>query len=189
MDREYFLIEEARKGSQDAFSEIVETYQERVYNLAYRMLGDPYEAEDAAMECFVRAFRKLDQYDPNRKFNTWLLSITSNYCIDQLRRRKLQWLSLEDEKLPYGTLASNQPGPERRMLDTEREAEMQAMLNKLSGKYRAAVILHYWYDMSYEEIAETTGETVGAIKSRLFRARQMLARQIQMVDHSVLMPA
>lgn len=189
MDQEQIWLEEALEGNQDAFGKLVEIYQERVYNLAYRMLGDPYEAEDAAMECFVRAYRKLHQYDPQRKFATWLLSITSNHCIDQIRRRKMFFFSMEDEKLPYGTLASQQPSPERRVLDAERDAEVQAMLGTLSGKYRAAVILHYWYDMTYEEIAETTGESVGAIKSRLFRARQTLARQMQLVEHSVLVPA
>lgn len=189
MDQEQIWLEEALDGNQDSFGKLVEIYQERVYNLAYRMLGDTYEAEDAAMECFVRAYRKLHQYDPRRKFITWLLSITSNYCIDQIRRRKVFLFSLEDEKLPYGTLASHQPGPEARVIEAERDAEIQMMLNNLSGKYRSAVILHYWYDMTYEEIAETTGDSVGAIKSRLFRARQTLARQMQLVEHNVLVPA
>lgn len=179
MDQEQLFIEAALQGDQDAFSQIVSLYQARVYNLAFRMLGDAYEAEDAALECFVRIFRKLHQYDHSRKFSTWVLSIASNYCIDQIRRRRLAWLSLDDELLPPGALASHAPGPEDSYIQREREAEISAMLDKLSGKYRAAVILHYWYDMSYEEIAETTGESVGAIKSRLFRARQMLAGHLQ----------
>ncbi len=189
MDQEQLLIQETLEGNQDAFAELVQMYQTQVYNLAFRMLGDAYEAEDAAMECFMRAFRRLHQYDPNHKFVTWLLSITSHYCIDQLRKRRLFWISLEDEKLPGGTLASHQPGPEQRMIQSEREAEVQAILEKLPAKYRAAVILRYWYDMPYEEIAETTGDSVGAIKSRLFRARQMLAGHMQMADQMALMPA
>jgi RNA polymerase sigma-70 factor (ECF subfamily) len=143
------------------------------------MLGDPNEAEDAAQETFLRAYRKLDSYDPNRKFSTWLFSIANHHCIDRLRRRRLTWLSLEDENLPTGALESHQPGPERSALQGEREAQIQAMLGTLSTDYRTVVVLHYWYDLSYEEIAQVTDSTISAVKSRLFRARRMLAKQLQ----------
>jgi RNA polymerase sigma-70 factor (ECF subfamily) len=128
---------------------------------------------------FIRVYRKLDTFDPQRKFSTWILSIASHYCIDRLRRRRLKWLSLEDERLPPSTLVSHQDGPERSMMQDEQRAQIQALLDTLSDDYRAAVVLHYWYDLSYEEIAETTGSSVSAIKSRLFRARRMLAQQLQ----------
>ncbi|GAB4576398.1 MAG: hypothetical protein Kow0077_32570 [Anaerolineae bacterium] len=131
----------------------------------------------------------VPQYESGRKFSTWLLSITSHYCIDQLRRRRLFWVSLEDELLPAGTLASHQPGPEQRVLQSEREAEVQTLLKTLPENYRMAVILRYWYDMTYEEIAETTGDSVSAIKSRLFRARNMLANAVHSEAHLALMPA
>lgn len=179
MDQERHWIEAARQGDRDAFGRLVQAYQKPVYNLTYRMLGNAEEAEDAAQEVFLRAYRKLDTFDPGRKFSTWLLSIASHYCIDRLRRRRLKWLSLEDERLPSSVLASHQPGPERRVMQNEQQAQIQALLDTLSADYRAAVVLHYWYDLSYEEIAETTGSTVSAIKSRLFRARRMLAQQLQ----------
>lgn len=166
-------------GDRDAFGRLVEAFQGPVYNLAYRMLGGADEAEDAAQEAFLRAYRKLDSYDPTRKFSTWLLSIASHYCIDRLRRRRLTWLSLEDEKLPRDAMASHQPGPERRAMLNEEEAQIQALLEALSVDYRTVVILHYWHGLSYDEIAETTGSTVSAVKSRLFRARRMLAKQLQ----------
>ncbi|MGD9100885.1 MAG: sigma-70 family RNA polymerase sigma factor [Anaerolineae bacterium] len=179
MDQEQRWIEAARRGDRDAFGRLVQAYQRPVYNLTYRMLGNAEEAEDAAQEVFLRAYRKLDTFDPGRKFSTWLLSIASHYCIDRLRRRRLKWLSLEDERLPPSVLVSHQAGPERRVVQGEQQAQIQALLDTLSDDYRAAVILHYWYDFSYEEIAETTGSTVSAIKSRLFRARRMLAQQLQ----------
>lgn len=179
MDQEQGWIEAARKGDRNAFGHLVEAYQGPVYNLTYRMLGNPDEAEDAAQETFLRAYRKLDSYDPTRKFSTWLLSIASHYCIDRLRRRRLTWLSLEDEGVPAETMTSHQPGPERRALQSEHEAQIQTLLDTLSADYRTVVVLHYWHDLSYEEIAQTTGSTVSAVKSRLFRARRMLAQKLQ----------
>ena len=179
MEKEQGWIEAARRGDRKSFGRLVEAYQGPVYNLTYRMLGNPDEAEDAAQEAFLRAYRKIDTYDPARKFSTWLLSIASHYCIDRLRRRRLTWLSLEDEKLSPAALISHQPGPERRAVQSEREAEIQALLDTLPADYRATVVLFYWYDLSYEEIAQTTSSTVSAVKSRLFRARRMLAKQLQ----------
>jgi RNA polymerase sigma-70 factor (ECF subfamily) len=179
VDQEHSWIKAARQGDRGAFGRLVEAYQGAVYNLTYRMLGDPTEAEDAAQETFLRAYRKLDSYDPTRKFSTWLLSIASHHCIDRLRRRRLTWISLEDECLPPTTLVSHQPGPERCAMQSEREAAIQALLDTLPGDYRAVVVFHYWNGLSYEEIAQTTGSTVSSVKSRLFRARRMLAKQLQ----------
>jgi RNA polymerase sigma-70 factor, ECF subfamily len=179
VDQEALWIEAARKGDREAFSCLVEAFQGPVYNLTYRMLGNAQEAEDAAQEAFVRAYRKMDSYDPSYKFSTWMLSIASHYCIDLLRRRRLKWVSLEEERLAPAQLISHQPGPEKQAMQSEREAAIAALLDTLAADYRATVVLRYWYDMSYEEIAETTGSTVSAIKSRLFRARRMLAEQLQ----------
>jgi RNA polymerase sigma-70 factor (ECF subfamily) len=179
MNQEQHWIEAARGGDREAFGRLVQAYQRPVYNLTYRMLGNAEEAEDAAQEVFIRVYRKLNTFDPQRKFSTWILSIASHYCIDRLRRRRLKWLSLEDERLPPSALVSHQDGPERSVMQGEQRAQIQALLDTLSDDYRAAVVLHYWYDLSYEEIAETTGSSVSAIKSRLFRARRMLAQQLK----------
>jgi RNA polymerase sigma-70 factor (ECF subfamily) len=168
-------IEATLDGDQEAFAELVNTYQNAVYNLCYRMLGERTEAEDAAQETFLRAYMNLTRYDPGRSFKTWLLSIASNHCIDRLRRRRLTWLSL-DEPLPANlALSSDEPEPEEVTIRDERSQAIQALLNELSTDYRAAVILRYWYDCSYAEIADILDTTESAIKSRLFRARQALA--------------
>jgi RNA polymerase sigma-70 factor (ECF subfamily) len=182
VDHEQAWIAAARRGDRNAFSHLAEVYQGPVYNLTYRMLGNAEEAEDAAQETFWRAYRKLGSYDPTRKFSTWLLSIASHYCIDQLRRRRLTEISLEDEALPPAALTSDEPDPERRVLRNELEAQIQTLLDSLAPDYRAVVILHYWQGLSYEEIAEATGGTVSAVKSRLFRARRMLAEGLQRVE-------
>lgn len=164
----------ALKGDQDAFAELVYAYQDAVYNLCYRMLYDRVEAEDAAQEAFLRAYLHLQRYDPARSFKTWVLSIASNYCIDRIRRRRMQWLSLDDP-LPNLTLREDEPEPEDIAITREQSAALQKMLSKLPPDYRAAVVLRYWYDYSYVEIADILDTTESAIKSRLFRARQMLA--------------
>jgi RNA polymerase sigma-70 factor (ECF subfamily) len=173
------LVEQVLAGDGDAFTELVERYQRDTYNLAYRMLGNVGEAEDAAQEGFLRAYKNLSRYDPSRSFKTWLLSITSNHCIDRLRKRRLTFLAIDDPLPPHPALTSSEVGPEDSMIDSERSAQVQEMLDELAPDYRAAVVLRYWYDMSYAEIADTLETTESAIKSRLFRARQMLAEQAQ----------
>ncbi len=176
-------VEQARAGEQEAFSKLIEAYQNPVYNLTYRMLGNADEAEEAAQETFLRVYTRLDRYDPAYKFSTWVLSIASHYCIDRLRKRRITWLSL-DEPLPAQfapQLSSTRPGPESSVIEGDTQTRVHALLDMLQPDYRAAVVLRYWYDMSYEEIAETMETTVSAVKSRLFRARKMLAAAAQSV--------
>jgi RNA polymerase sigma-70 factor (ECF subfamily) len=177
--QEQAWIEAAGGGDRAAFGHLVQAYQRPVYNLTYRMLGDAARAEEAAQETFVRAYTKLDKYDPAYKFSNWILSIASHYCIDRLRRRRLKWLSLGSENLPPAALASPQLGPEQRVIEAEHKAEIQAMLQSLPADDRAALVLHYWHDLSYDEIAKATDSTVSAVKSRLYRARRKLAQQMQ----------
>jgi len=172
---ETFWIVCACRGDDEAFTQLVESYQRPVFNLCYRMLGDPAEAEDAAQETFIRAYTRLASYDVNRKFSSWLLAIASHYCIDQLRRRRFGLVSLDD--LPSGNWLSDAgPEPEQVALSHEAQHYVRALLNTLPPDYRAAVILRYWHELSYEEIAETLDATLPAIKSRLFRARQTMAQ-------------
>ncbi len=142
------------------------------------MLGERGEAEDAAQETFLRAYSHLDRYDAERPFRTWLLSIASNHCIDRLRKRRLTWLSIEEPLPPHPALNSDEIEPEDAVISNERSAAVQRMLDELSPEYRAAVVLRYWYDLSYTEIAEMLDTTESAVKSRLFRARQALAEKM-----------
>jgi RNA polymerase sigma-70 factor, ECF subfamily len=178
-DDELADITAARRGNMAAFTRLVEAYQRPVYNLAYRMLGNGPEAEEAAQETFLRAYTQLATYQPGRKFSSWLLSIASHYCIDLLRRRRLTWLSIEDEEAPEEMLASVEPGPEETMLQNEQETLVRKMLATLPPDYRLPVVLRYWSELSYEEIAEATHTTVSAVKSKLFRARAMLADRVK----------
>lgn len=170
-------VQRTLQGDQDAFAELVYTFQDAVYNLCYRILYDRVEAEDAAQEAFLRAYLNLSRYDPGRSFKTWLLTIASNYSIDRLRRRRMQLVSIDDP-LPALSLSDDEPEPEDAVSSREQSRMLQTLLDTLAPEYRAAVVLRYWYDYSYSEIASMLETTESAIKSRLFRARQMLADKL-----------
>ncbi len=178
-ETEALLVQRTLAGDQQAFGELVHRFERDVFNLTYRMLNERTEAEDAAQEAFLRAYANLDRYDPSRSFKTWILSIASNHCIDRIRRRRLTWLSLEEPLPPHPALTSDTPNPEEAALNNERNLLVQALLEGLNPDYRLAVVLRYWYDLSYAEIAEMLDTTESAVKSRLFRARQALADQLE----------
>ena len=168
-------LNRAQKGDDLAFSNLVEAYHRPVYNLCYRMLGNSGDAEDAAQETFIRAYKNLHRYDSSRKFSTWLLSIASNYCIDQHRRKKLPTFSYDALETP--NLPEKAMGMEAMMMQEEKQAQVSELLDKLNPKDKAAVVLRYWYDYSYEEIAGSLSMSVSAVKSRLHRARKELAEE------------
>lgn len=173
-EQEALWISKALKGDDAAFGNLVEKYQKPVFSLCYRMLGNSNDAEDAAQESFIRAFRHLKRYDPNRSFATWLLSIASHYCIDRMRKRKLDTVSTD--VLPAEVVPDrNAPNPEKEYRDREKEALIQDLMEDLKPTDRAAIILRYWHECSEVEIAETLNLSVSAVKSRLFRSRQTLA--------------
>ena len=165
----------ARKGDQEAFTQIVETYQNPVYNLCYRMLGSPQAAEDAAQESFWRAYKNLHRYDMKRPFATWLLSIAAHYCIDQQRRKRLPTMDL-NEIIEF-TADDPHPGPERSAMNMEFSEKVQKQLSELSENDRAVLILRYWHEFSENEISEALSISKSAVKSRLHRARKHMADQ------------
>lgn len=160
-------------GDTAAFVTLVDRYKRAVYSLAYRLLGNAADAEDAAQETFVRAYTRLTTYQPGSRFGSWLLSITSHWCIDFLRRRRA--VSLDElEVRPIADESGDHP--EALAIRSERRDEVQRWLKALPEPYRAVLVLRYWHDLSYSEISDTTGLPVSTIRMRLFRARQLLAK-------------
>jgi RNA polymerase sigma-70 factor (ECF subfamily) len=174
IEQEQLWLEQARAGDQKAFGRLVEAYQRPVFNLTYRMLGDPEEAADAAQEAFLRAYTRLHQYNPEHKFSTWLFSIANHHCIDQLRKRRVTLLPMDDTPLVF-SLESETLRPDEHLLAQEQSNELQALLNQLEPEYRTPLVLRYWHEYSYQEIAEIMEISLAAVKSRLFQARQKLA--------------
>jgi RNA polymerase sigma-70 factor (ECF subfamily) len=182
---EFECIQKAKSGDQDAFTEIVEAYQNPVYNLCYRMLGTPQAAEDAAQESFWRAYKNLDRYDQKRPFATWLLSIAAHYCIDQQRRKRLPTMDLEE--IIEFSADDPAPNPEVSLMEGEFSEEVQRHLSELSEGDRAVLVLRYWHEYSEDEICEALSITKSAVKSRLHRARKHMAEQWSQVNGSVIM--
>jgi RNA polymerase sigma factor (sigma-70 family) len=172
------LVRRALTGDQQAFTQLVERYKDPVYNLAYRMLGNQTEAEDVAQETFVKAYTQLGTYKDTHKFSTWLLSIASHLAIDLLRRRRFVAMPLEDTPVVEWVPDAG-AGPEEAALIEEQHDEMQHLLRQLPEKYRSVVVLRYYQDMSYEEIAAALHLTPALVKARLHRARELLARALK----------
>jgi RNA polymerase sigma-70 factor (ECF subfamily) len=166
------LIERAVAGDERAFAELVTRYQTAVYNLAYRMLGDAGEAEDAAQEVFLRIYRRLATYNADHRFSTWVLSIASHYCIDLLRRKRPWLVPLENIS---NWMRARSRGPEAAALAVEQQDIVRNLLAKLPEHYRLVLLLRYWHDLGYEEIAQVVDLPVSTIKARLHRARNALA--------------
>ena len=178
MNEEQTWVAQAQQGDDEAFTRLVETYQTPVFNLCYRMLGEPELAEDAAQETFLRAYQHLHRYDRKRPFPTWLLSIAAHYCIDRLRRRKFSMFSMDAEDEEGNSIELpdlDAPNPESETVKGQMQERIHAMLKDLDNTDRAAIIMRYWYDYSEKEIAESLNLTVSAVKSRLHRARKELA--------------
>lgn len=183
-DVEIEWLQQAIAGDASAFGNLVESYHQPVYYLCYRMLGDQYEAEDAAQEAFLRAYKSLDRYDSKRSFSTWLLSISAHYCIDQLRKRRMKLVPLD--ALPYREIKDPSPNPEGLLTNSEDQQRVRALLEILNPTDRAAVVMRYWYDFSYDEISNTLNLSLSAVKSRLHRARRTLAQSWSDRSHQTL---
>ena len=178
MNDELAWVLQAQQGNDEAFTKLVEEHQTHVYNLCYRMLGEPEAAEDAAQETFLRAYQNLHRYDRNRSFATWLLSIGAHYCIDRLRRRKLSVFSIDEENEDGTSFEIRDAAaldPEAESVKREARDRLHVLLKDLDETDRAAIVLRYWYDCSEIEIADALKLTVSAVKSRLHRARRALA--------------
>src|SRR5262245_1989992 len=177
------LIRRCLAGDETAYRDLVEMYQPRVYSLALRMVSRAEDAEDVVQETFVRMFRALRRYDPSSPFGAWLFSIASRLCIDQLRRRKLQPISLtqrdrDDEEYEIEVV---DPGlrPEEVTARAEEEERTRALIDSLPPHYRIVVLLRHQQDLAYEEIAEALHLPLGTVKARIHRARALLRERLE----------
>lgn len=137
-----------KNDSKRAFNKIIERYQWPVYRYCYRVLQNRDEAEDATQEVFLRVYTRLDTYDGQHKFSTWLFSIASHYCIDMLRKRRFQLISWDDFAAWHLFPGQDAPQPEEAFLNSEATHEIQILLNALPPDYRTVVILKYWHTLS-----------------------------------------
>jgi RNA polymerase sigma-70 factor (ECF subfamily) len=175
---DHSLIARFKNGDDSAFEEIVLKYQNKTYNLCRHMLGNGQDAEDAAQEVFLKAYQALPRFQPDAALYTWLYRIAVNTCIDYKRMPVLESLfgtSQEGEFLLHDR-ASDDPSPEALYQSKEIDISLRVSLGKLSPKLRAIIILKEMEELSYEEIAETLGISMGTVKSRIARAREELKK-------------
>lgn len=171
------LVRRAAGGDEDAFGELVELYQNKVYSLALRMCGSPEDAGDVAQEAFLAAWRGLPSFRGDAEFATWLYRLTSNAAIDYLRRTKHQRgeASLDDDTLRL-TIRDSAPSPQKKAEGMELRQAVAAGMDRLHEGHRQALVLRELQELSYEEIAQVLDVDLGTVKSRISRARKALRK-------------
>jgi RNA polymerase sigma factor (sigma-70 family) len=184
-DRE--LIARAQRGDERAYRALLSRYERAVYNICYRMVRDKEEARDLAQEAFMKVFAILDRYNPSFAFSNWLLKITSNLCIDAMRKRRIETLPMDEPiASDKGNLErqypSPQAGPEKTLLDKERMKLLHCAIENLPDHYRIMIVLRHQQDLSYEEIARILDLPLGTVKARIHRAREMLKHRLDAED-------
>jgi len=176
-DPDTLLMLRVRDDDMEAFTLLVERYQQRIGNTVFRYTGDSAGADDLTQEIFIKVFKARKSYEPTAKFSTWLWRIVTNLCLNEIRNRKHRpSLSLDDNPL----LEPGEEDPTALALSRRELAEaVRQALDSLPENQRMAVILSKWEDQPYEEIAASLNLSVPAVKSLLFRARQAMKEQLE----------
>ena len=184
--RESELIARAVSGDGDAFAELVQPFEAKVYNLACRMCGSREDAYDLAQEAFLKVYRALGRFKGDSSFSTWLYRVVANTCLDQIRRtrRSRAVLSLDAPVDTEGGSLRREPAdasfdPEDAALRAEVQREVRAVVLQLAPDHRLAIVLRDFEDFSYEEIADTLGKSEGAIRVIQHRALRQLKKLIE----------
>lgn len=179
--RDYKLVQLAiNQCDQKAYAALLGFYKDAIYFMLLKMTNNSDDADDLTIEAFGKAFKKLDQYTPDYAFSTWLFKIASNNCIDFIRRRKVEMLSInktfvDDEGTDMSQmLPSHGLDPEEKLIERQKIMMMREVVEKLKPKYRRMVELRYFDEYSYEEIAQEMAIPIGTVKAQLFRAREFL---------------
>lgn len=178
------LAKLARNGDRRAFAELVELYKDKIFHLAYRMLGNKQEAEDIVQETFMRLYSNLHRYDETQKFSTWIFRIGTNLCIDQLRKRKLTY-SLDAEVTDgegndyYAMMPSDEDTPEKQVIVSETQRHIRKIIDNMPDKYKSIIVLRYLHDLSLQEISDVLDLPITTIKTRLHRGREYLRKKLE----------
>jgi RNA polymerase sigma-70 factor (ECF subfamily) len=175
------LIRRSTGGDHAAYSELVDRYKEAGFRVAAQVLRHPSDAEDALQEAFLKAYVYLDSYDPRYRFYTWFSTIVRNVALSHLRARDWLILPLTDEMArPIRSLVEE--SPELAALASSRAEIIREAVRMLPERYRQVLVLRYWHDLSYREIAGMTDQTLAAVKTQLHRAKILLAEGLQSAE-------
>ena len=179
------LVARAKAGDSDAFGQLLEENQDRVYSLALRMVNNPEDAADLAQDAFLSAWRNLESFQGEAAFSTWLYRLTTNLCIDFLRKEKrkrsagtvLYLDDTEDEEASID-LPDYSADPHRQLEQTEVREQITDAMAALSPEHRKILSLREVSGLSYQEIADIVGVEEGTVKSRIARARNSLRKKL-----------
>jgi RNA polymerase sigma-70 factor (ECF subfamily) len=174
----YAVVLSTTPPGQD-FAEIYKTHHRRVLSLCRYLLNSGDAAQDAAHEVFLRAQRKLSTYDPAMPMSSWLLGIASNHCIDLLRRRGVETRLFELDTAEGFEPSSRGPGPLSELLASERGGAVRSALSELQERFRIPLVLAYYNELSYDEIAHTLGLKRNHVATLIFRAKQQLREKLK----------
>lgn len=178
-------IERAQSGDSDAFRLLVEQHSRVIFRLAFRMTGNEQDAEDVVQETFLRAYKRISDYEARASFSTWLYRIASNYALDLIRNRRRheerrERGSSEDRDI-LQTIPEASPGPDRLVYGGQVKDRVNAALDELTAQERTAFVLRHFEGLSIQEIGQTLGTGTNATKHSIFRAVQKLRRSLEPV--------
>ena len=172
---DYEIIKLCINGDKEIFSELVNRYKNLVYSVVLRMVNNTEEANDLAQEIFIKLYRNLDKYQPEYKFSTWLIRISTNHVIDYRRKRKQEIISMEE--IPYEL--TNDTTPEREYIQKEESKRLECAIKALPDLYKIPIVLYHQQGLHYQEIADIIGEPLSKVKNRIFRGRKMLKESLE----------
>lgn len=174
------LVMRAKDGDQKAYAELMQRYKDSIYFMALKMVNNKDNAMDLTVETFGKAFENIDKYKPDFAFSTWLYRIATNNCIDFIRKKKLNLVSIngmvddEGDDMPL-QIKSDTLNPEENSIKKQQNEQIKLIVDKLPSRYKKLIILRYYDELSYEEIAQQLDLPLGTIKAQLFRARDLLS--------------
>jgi RNA polymerase sigma factor (sigma-70 family) len=176
---DFKLVSRAREGDQKAYADLMHRYKDSIYFMALKMVNNKEDAMDLTVETFAKAFEKLDKYQPEFAFSTWLFRVGTNNCIDFIRKKKLNTTSIngmvddDGDERPL-QIKADSLNPEEASMKKEQSATLKVLIDSLPQRYRNLIVLRYFDELSYEEIAEQLDLPLGTVKAQLFRARYLL---------------
>jgi RNA polymerase sigma factor (sigma-70 family) len=190
--KDFILIELAKeKGDEKAYAELMQRYKKPVYHMILKMVRNVDDAEDLTIEAFAKAFKNLSKFNPEFTFSTWLFRIATNNCIDFIRKKKLDTMSISNTyKDDNGDsvdidIKDINLNPQEETIKSEKVEIIQTIVTKLPAKYQVLVKLRYFEELSYEEIAAELGAPLGTVKAQLHRARELLYDLIKTKKDSI----
>jgi len=186
---DYDLVLHAIDGDQKAYAELLGRYRDAIYFMLLKMVSNQSDAEDLTIEAFGKAFKNITQYTPSYAFSTWLFKIATNNCIDFIRKKKLNNISLDQSAVHEDSapmiIPTDSLDPEENMISQQKVILLKSVVAKLKPRYRKLIELRYFHELSYEEISEELELPIGTVKAQLFRARELLYNILKNFNHKI----